>query len=161
VPDVVLGWPSVGRPVLVVQCSCVLRLSRRNQPGRSLRVAACVAVLVSPGGVGIDLPRRAELLSLALSVALSSAWGAWGCHKLRECRRAPEHGHDGRILTGNGWPASPVTSALSAHLPHNLHRLLQIPFGIDLGHVGRCVPQDDLGGFQPVPFANLRSGRVA
>ena len=49
---------------------------------------------------------------------------------------------------------------VSAHLPHNLHRLLQIPFGIDLRDVGRCVPQDDLGGFQPVPFANLRSGGV-
>ena len=58
---------------------------------------------------------------------------------------APEHGHNGRILTGSGWPC-PVTSTLSAHLPHNLHRLLQIPFGIDLGNVGRCVPQDDLGG---------------
>jgi hypothetical protein len=35
---------------------------------------------------------------------------------------------------------------VSAHLPHNLHRLLQIPFGIDLRDVDRCVPQDDLGG---------------
>ena len=50
---------------------------------------------------------------------------------------------------------------VSAHFPHDLHRLLQIPFGIDLRDVGRSVPQNDLGSFQPVPFPNLCSGGVA
>ena len=82
------GWPLAG-----VDCRARLALRRGPRrcrvrrlcswrggcvginPAGDLPVAACVAVLVSLGGVGIDLPHRAELLSLAPSVALLSDWG--------------------------------------------------------------------------------------
>ena len=98
-PDVVLGWICFGRPVLVVLCSCVLRLSvgasESTRPEISLSLRALLgcadwwAVLVSLGGVGIDLPRRAELLSWRPRWLCSLPGGVRRIRpKLRECRES-------------------------------------------------------------------------
>ena len=89
--------------MLVVLCSCVLRLSlvgasESTRPEISLSLRALLgcadwwAVLVSLGGVGIDLPRRAELLSLAFSVALLSAWGVRRSTEDSASDAVPRHG---------------------------------------------------------------------
>lgn len=35
-----------------------------------------------------------------------------------------------------------------------------VPFGVDLGHVGSCVAEEDLGGFEAVGGAYLRCPKV-
>ncbi len=61
---------------------------------------------------------------------------------------------------GENEDSRPHHSGLSPDLPHDPHRQLQVPLGVDLGDLGVGVAQHRLGRLQPVRLTDHRGPRV-